>query len=98
MTMGKSCFDSLASLQSHRECESCPRGAELQSEITFGREAISASAQPALTTRYAAGAREARCESAAALATVIGNEIRMTSHCSLRNGKAWIVGRMWITF
>jgi len=30
--------------------------------------------QTALTTRYAAGAREARCESAAALATVIGNE------------------------
>jgi len=26
--------------------------------------------QPALTTRYAAGVREARCESAAALATV----------------------------
>ena len=30
--------------------------------------------QTALTTRYAAGVREARCESAAALATVIGNE------------------------
>jgi hypothetical protein len=42
--------------------------------MTFGAEADLSFSQAAFTTRYAAGAREARCESAAALATVIGNE------------------------
>jgi hypothetical protein len=42
--------------------------------MTIGIEADSGFISSQLTTRYAAGAREARCESAAALATVIGNE------------------------
>jgi hypothetical protein len=44
------------------------------SEKTIGVEADLSFIQSTLTTRYAAGAREARCESATALATVIGDE------------------------
>src|SRR5262249_10171724 len=50
--------------------------------MTIGDEADSNFSQSALTTRYAAGVREARCKSAAALATVIGNErhTKATAH------------------